>query len=106
MSGDVDVEMLARNRRLMAERRGWPAGALEVCERLDREHPGWSVWWRFATTEPGIEHPAGYVADRLDATSVVVCATTVPELVAAMMAAPAVEHDWRRRDRCCARRWL
>ena len=34
-----------RNRRVIAERTGWPEGAAEECERLEREHPGYSVSW-------------------------------------------------------------
>lgn len=99
-------ELLGSNRRLLAERQGWPAGALEACEGLDRKHSGWSVWWRAECTVPGLEHPAGYVADRLDAGNVIVCGATVEELEDAMLAAPVTQDHWRRRDRCCARRWL
>jgi hypothetical protein len=34
------------NRRVLAERLGWPAGALKECERLDDEHPGWRFGYR------------------------------------------------------------
>lgn len=41
------------NRRAAAKRAGWPDGALEECERLDKEY-GWTVSW----------HPDGYSAIR------------------------------------------
>lgn len=96
---------LALNRRLMAERRGWPGGVLDTCERLDREHPGWSVWWQMESTVPGFEHPAGFLADWLADDSVVVCAETEAGIVAAMQAAPARVTEPGMRERCCARRW-
>jgi hypothetical protein len=34
-------ELAHRNRRIIAERMGWPDGAIEVCEKLDLEFPGW-----------------------------------------------------------------
>lgn len=55
-----------RNRRLLAERCAWPAGVLEECERLDGEHPDWSVSWLPPNAIPGWERPAGYVAGRED----------------------------------------
>jgi hypothetical protein len=39
-------EFSNRNRRVVAERVGWPDGAVEECERLERQHPGYSVSWR------------------------------------------------------------
>jgi hypothetical protein len=53
----VQAERLARrltNRKLFA--RGWPAGALDECVRLEREHPGWWVTWT----------PDGYCASPAD----------------------------------------
>ncbi|MEU4560247.1 hypothetical protein AB0F72_17850 [Actinoplanes sp. NPDC023936] len=38
----LDPELMSladRNRRVIAERCGWPDGVLEECERLDYEHP-------------------------------------------------------------------
>lgn len=41
---------LARaNMRIIAQRLRWPDGALAACERIEDEHPGWSVWWQHAT---------------------------------------------------------
>lgn len=55
-------ELSDRNRRSLAERQHWPAGAIDRCVRLERRHPGWSVWWLPACTNPGWERPAGYTA--------------------------------------------
>jgi hypothetical protein len=45
--GDLAAHRSLRwhNRRVMAERREWPAGHLETCERLDDEHAGWYTNW-------------------------------------------------------------
>ncbi|MFB4314362.1 hypothetical protein [Actinomadura sp. 21ATH] len=34
-----------RNREILAERLGWPDGALEACRELEQRHPGWSLWY-------------------------------------------------------------
>ena len=51
-----------RNRRLIAERLHWPAGALEACEQLDVTYRGWSFSWRAANTVKGFERPACFYA--------------------------------------------
>jgi hypothetical protein len=33
------------NRRVIAERLGWPDGVLETCEQTEPQHPGWSLSW-------------------------------------------------------------
>lgn len=33
------------NRRLIAERLGWPDGALDACLALEADFPRWSVYW-------------------------------------------------------------
>ena len=38
-------ELAAKNRRLFAQRLGWPDGALEACEQLDQAHAGWYANW-------------------------------------------------------------
>lgn len=38
-------ELAAKNRRLLAERWGWPDGALQACEKIEKLHPGWSAMW-------------------------------------------------------------
>jgi len=59
-------ELSWRNRRIIAERMRWPAGALEACEEIERTHPGWSPSWHDANIYPGFEAPAGYYALRLE----------------------------------------
>lgn len=54
------LALAARNRRILAERLGWPAGALQECERLEREHPGWHVSWLPENTTPRFERPEGW----------------------------------------------
>jgi hypothetical protein len=58
--------LAARNRRVIAERCGWPDLAVETCEALDAEHPGWVTGWLDANDIPGWERPAGYVATLID----------------------------------------
>jgi hypothetical protein len=41
----VGPELAAKNRWVLAERLGWPAGTVEVCERIEAESPGWTVSW-------------------------------------------------------------
>jgi hypothetical protein len=38
----VDPEL---NRQLIAERIGWPAGAIEACTALEADYPRWLVFW-------------------------------------------------------------
>lgn len=59
---EADRGLVWRNRRLLAERLGWPAGALRVCEVLQRRYPGWHTTWLPASTAPGFEFPAGFYA--------------------------------------------
>lgn len=51
-------ELLPANRRLLAERLDWPAGAVDECERLDAEFPTWHVFYRHAAEE----EPGGWYA--------------------------------------------
>lgn len=39
-------ELRRHNRRLVAERINWPAGAVEACEKLERMQPRWRVRWQ------------------------------------------------------------
>lgn len=55
------------NRRLIAERTGWPAGAVEMCEALEAEHWPWDLWWVPTTTIAGKLWPQGWTATRHDA---------------------------------------
>ncbi|WP_189337004.1 hypothetical protein [Actinoplanes ianthinogenes] len=53
MTGPDENSLLWPNRRVIAERLGWPDERLADCERLDHEHPGWSVtWWDSRHGEP------------------------------------------------------
>lgn len=39
---DTDGHALGwKNRRVLAERMGWPEGAVDVCEQVETAHPGW-----------------------------------------------------------------
>lgn len=58
------MTLVWRNRRLIARRTGWPAGALAECERLDAALPDWSVWWLPETRWPDWLRPAGFAAFR------------------------------------------
>jgi len=62
----TDHLLWCRNRRILSVRCSWPADAVEMCERLEREHPGWLVSWMRANDIPGWELPAGYCATRDD----------------------------------------
>ena len=46
MSGEgklapIGPEMVRRNRRLIAERTGWPVAAVVTCEQVEGVHPRW-----------------------------------------------------------------
>lgn len=53
----VGPELAAKNRRILAERLHWPDGALETCEQIEKNLPGWDVTWaaggELTWTEPG-----------------------------------------------------
>lgn len=56
--------MVRRNAELIAERTGWPEGALAACVRLERECPGFRVAW-FAerkTAAVAFNREAGFYA--------------------------------------------
>jgi hypothetical protein len=59
------LALAVNNRRVIAERCHWPAGALQACEEFDARHPGWFVMWSPANTTRGFDCPAGYRAARL-----------------------------------------
>jgi hypothetical protein len=56
-------EPAVRNRRIIAERLGWPAGAVEVCEQMEQESPGWWATWvsggGLTWKEPGFSATTG-----------------------------------------------
>jgi hypothetical protein len=51
-----------RNLRLIAERTGWPSGAIDLCLLMEAAFPEWTVWWARRKTAPGFECPAGFHA--------------------------------------------
>jgi hypothetical protein len=57
-----ELAMKRNNQRLIAERTGWPDGALQACADLEDRHPGWHVSWMNENTTPGWERPAGFYA--------------------------------------------
>lgn len=50
-------ELADKNRRILAERLHWPDDALEACEQISKNSPGWDVTWApggdLHWTEPG-----------------------------------------------------
>lgn len=55
----VGPELARMNRMIIAERLGWPAGAVEECEKLDDASPGWSITWEagcYCATRVGWRH--------------------------------------------------
>lgn len=62
-------QLAIRNREIIAERCGWPAGILATCVELERRHPGWDMSWLRENTIKGFEHPAGFAATRLGVTT-------------------------------------
>lgn len=62
MTGDPPEVLRERNQRLIAERTGWPEGALEACRRIETEFPAWSVGWAPENKCPGFECPTGFHA--------------------------------------------
>lgn len=91
------------NRQILADRLHWPDGALQACERIERDHPDWSISWLRENTISGFERPAGYRAVRGGFHSCVVSAATAEELVRAIEGAPPAEHSWEGCEVCIAR---
>lgn len=61
------AKMVRRNRELIAERTGWPEGALAECLAVEGENPGWRVWWATENRAAGFKSPAGFHAFHDDA---------------------------------------
>jgi hypothetical protein len=93
MTWPEDHELAWNNRRILAERLGWPVGAVQECEWVEREHPEWFPTWQDANDWSG--RPAGYYARRYgqdgDRYPEPYGATPL-ELIAAMKTAP--ERYW------------
>ena len=60
----IGPDLLRHNRRVMAERLGWPDGAVETCDWLQDAYPDWISGWQAEQAIPGFEKPAGYYASR------------------------------------------
>jgi hypothetical protein len=41
----IGPDLLRHNRRVLAERLGWPEGAVDACAALEAEFPRWMVFW-------------------------------------------------------------
>lgn len=50
------------NRRLVAGRLNWPAGAVQICEWVDTDNPDWRTYYRIGVGE----QPAGYCSWHID----------------------------------------
>ena len=49
-----------RNREIVAERLGWPGGALEACRKIEAGAPGWYCWWTSTPyPDPGFQPAYG-----------------------------------------------
>jgi hypothetical protein len=57
-----EFQLRRKNRAVLAVRQHWPEGALQACQDLEEQHPGWYVSWRGENTTPGFERPAGFYA--------------------------------------------
>jgi hypothetical protein len=93
-------ELALKNRKLSAEK--WPAGALETCEKIEAEHPGWWAFWRDANTIKGFEHPASFAAHH-QGRHVTVCGVDAAALSVAIEQAPEQRH-WHYENVCCGPR--
>lgn len=82
-----------QNQKLIAERTGWPEGALQTCWEIEGRHPGWMVDWLHENTIKGFERAAGFRASLLEGLHQCdVFAAEPAELESLMEAVP--EHDF------------
>lgn len=58
----MNETLLEKNRTILAERLGWPDGALADVRRLEAEHEGYRVWW--ADRNWPANYGSGYYAER------------------------------------------
>lgn len=60
----AEESMVLRNRRLLAERLGWPEGALDECLQLEEELPGFEVAWfgEWKVADPAFCRAEGFYA--------------------------------------------
>ncbi len=62
---DDPGSMVERNRVILAQRLGWPDGAVEACREIERACPGYSVW--YGTGDVRENMPPHYSARKHDA---------------------------------------
>lgn len=48
----IGPELRQHNLLLLAERLKWPDGAVEVCQEIEAEFPGWLTHWCGGSTKP------------------------------------------------------
>jgi hypothetical protein len=91
------LSLARQNQKLIAERTGWPEGALKTCWELEGKHPGWMVDWLHENTIKGFERPAGFRASLIQGMHKCdVFAPDPAELESLMEAVP--EHDYHSRS--------
>lgn len=102
-----DFARKRNNQRLIAERTGWPDGALEACIDLEDRHPGWNVSWMGENVTPGWERPAGFYASHPTSGHVVekieAFAATAAELEPLLVEVPAHDYSMHGCTWCLAR---
>lgn len=58
--GKLPPQVQDRNREIVAERLGWPDGALDACRKTEAGAPGWYCWWTPAPwPDPGFRPAYG-----------------------------------------------
>lgn len=102
-----DLARRRNNRRLIAERTGWPEGALEACADMEDRHPGWHVSWMAENVTPGWERPAGFWATHPGGShpggDIEASAATADELEPLLVEVPEHGYSVRGCDWCRAR---
>jgi hypothetical protein len=82
------------NRQILADRLGWPVGALQQCERIESAYPDWSVTWLRGNTVKGFESPPRFWAVRDGRHRYEVTAPDPAGLEQAIRDAPPAEHNY------------
>jgi hypothetical protein len=102
-----DLARKRNNQRLIAERTGWPDGALQACADLEDRHPGWHVSWMAENATPGWERAAGFWASHPRGAHAVEAieafAPTAAELEPLLVEVPEHCYSVRGCDWCLAR---
>lgn len=60
----INADLPRHNRRVIAERIGWPDGAVEACDWIEQAYPEWIPGWQHESKIRGFERPEGYYATR------------------------------------------